>query len=138
MDQVDFRISLWSAASRVDVMSAEVPSEVKCFLDGQIRKVLVSKCDHLALSNKQGELVLASLCEFAKLDASDLRADGRSEFLDLGAFDQEVFEGWIGILAMINVDERLKRRILLAVVPDREVMWILLASARFRKMKCSM
>jgi hypothetical protein len=78
------------------------------------------------LSNKQGELVLASLCEFAKLDASDLRADGRSEFLDLGAFDQEVFEGWIGVL---NVDERLKGRILLAVVLDREVMRVLLALA---------
>jgi hypothetical protein len=45
--------------------------------------------------------------------------------LDLGSFGQEVFQGCICILAMIDMSERLKGRVFLAVVPSGQVGWIL-------------
>lgn len=71
MYQMDLRIALWRAAGRVNVMTAEVSSEIKCFLDRQVSEVLVSECDHFALGNEQGELILAGRGQLAELDTSD-------------------------------------------------------------------
>jgi hypothetical protein len=71
VDQVDLRVSLGSTAGRVDVVAAEIAPEIKRFLYGQVGKVLVSEGNDFALSDKQGELVLAGCGELAELDAGD-------------------------------------------------------------------
>jgi hypothetical protein len=45
--------------------------------------------------------------------------------LDLRAFSEQILEARIGILAMLDVFERFPRRILLAVIPSRKIVWVL-------------
>ena len=47
--------------------------------------------------------------------------------LDLRTFYEQIFEAWVGILAVFSVGEGLPRWIFLAVVPDREIMWVLIS-----------
>ena len=112
------------------MVSSEVSSEVKSFLDWQISKILISERNNLALSNKKSELILPSLVQLAELYTEHFGACRRCERTDLGTLWKETLEAGISVFAMLIVLEGLPWRILLAVVPDREVVWVLARSVR--------
>lgn len=68
---------------------------------------MVAEDDDLALGDKERELVLCGWGQLAQLDACYFGADGGCQLLDGGPFCEEVFEGWIGIFAVVNVREGL-------------------------------
>ena len=61
MDDVNLRMAWWSTARWVDVVAAEVASNLFGLLDGEIAKILISEYDHVSLSSEQRELILASI-----------------------------------------------------------------------------
>lgn len=103
----------------------KVFAKLEGLLDGQIRKILLSKGDHLALRHEPSKLVLAGVGQGAKLDAPYLSANGGSEVSYSRALWEEVLVGGVGILAVLVMLKRLQRGILLFWIPDREVMRIL-------------
>lgn len=125
VDKVNLWIALGSATSRVDMVSSKIATKVEGLLDRQVCKVLVSKGDNLALGDEESKLILAGGSEFAQLDAGDFGSDGGCELLDSRSFREKIFEGWVGVFTMIDVREWLERRILFAIVPDGQVVWIL-------------
>jgi hypothetical protein len=108
MHEMNFRIAFRSTRGRVNVVTTEVASNVKSFLNGQVREVLVPECYDLLLGDEESEFVFASVGKLAELNAVDFRSDVRGEISDLGVL-QEVGEGWIGVLAALGVLERLPR-----------------------------
>lgn len=80
---VNLGVALWGTGGLVDVMTAEVAADLKGLVDGEVRKVLIAECYDLPLSNEQGELVLALLCQFAQLDTVNFGADAGSEFVQV-------------------------------------------------------
>lgn len=125
VDNVHLWVTLWASASGVDVVTAKVAAELEGVGDGEVCEVLVTESNDLALSHKQGELVLASIREGAELDTSDLGTNAGGQLLDLGALLQEIGEGWVSIETMLDVLEGFPRRVFLAVVPGREIMRVL-------------
>jgi len=61
VDKMYLWVALWCAGGWVDVVATEVAAEVEGILDREIGEVLVAEGDDLALSDKEGELGLASL-----------------------------------------------------------------------------
>ena len=125
MDDMNFWVPFWRTTCRVDVMSTKVTTIFKSILDWEIGKVLVTESDNLALSNKQSQLIFAFFCEFAELNTTNFRANGRCEVLNLGTVNQEVLERGICILAMFDMFKGFERRVLLTMVPNRKIMWVL-------------
>lgn len=125
MDQVDLRMTLRRPAGWMNVVAAKVSPKVQCILNWKVGKILVAESDNLPLGNKQGELVLASRSKLAELNAGYFRAGGWSKLFDDRTFDQEVFEGRVRAHPILSVDERLKRWVLFAMVPDWKIVWVL-------------
>lgn len=125
MNQVDFGVSLRCPAGRVNMMATKVSAEFQGICDRQVGKVLISEGNDFTLSDQKSELVLSSRGETAELYSSNFRADGRCDLVNLGAFDQQVFEGGIRVLPVFGVREWLEGRVLLGVVKGWEVRWIL-------------
>lgn len=104
----------------------EVPAEIQRLLDGEVGKVLVAEGNHLALGHEPRQLVLAGVAERAELDAAHLGADTRGEVgHGHGALREEVRVRGVGVLAVLDVLEGLKRGICLGAVPGREVVRVL-------------
>jgi hypothetical protein len=122
-------VQFWEAFRRagrgMDVVAAEIASELEGLLDGEIGEVLISEGDDFALGNETRQFVLAGVRQGAELDASDFGADCWGQFRDFGALWEEVLEAYVGILPMIVVFEWLKSRVLLRWVPCWKVMLIL-------------
>lgn len=99
------------------MVSSKICTKVKSLLDREICKVLVSKRNHFTLCNKKRKLIFPSIAELAQLDAGHLRSGGRSKMLKLGAFNKDVLEVRVCILAMFGVNKRFPRRVFLVMVP---------------------
>lgn len=122
--EVNLGVALGGAGGGVDVVAAEVATEVEGIFDGEIGKVLVAECDDLALGDEEGELVLASGGELAELHAADFRAGCGGQLGDFAALDKEILEGWVGANTMLYVLEWLERRVLLVIVIDWKIVWV--------------
>jgi len=107
-------------------MTTEIPSELKSFLNGKVCEVLIAECNDLALCDKTGELILASVGQSAELDAGHFRTDGRGEVNDRGAFWQKVLEAEICVLSMLVMLERCQRGVFLLWVPGWEIVLVLI------------
>ena len=88
MDEVNFWVALRSARCGVDVVTAEVATELQGFFDGEVCKVLVSECYDLLLGDEEGQLVFTSIVELAELDTVDFGADDGGQIIDLGIFEE--------------------------------------------------
>lgn len=121
VNQVNFRIVLRSARGWMDVQAAKISAILESFLDGQLGKVLVSKCDDLLLGYEQSELILSSVGELGQLNAGDLGAYRRGDVLNMSSILQKVLERWIRILAVLNVFERLEGRISVVSVSAKDM-----------------
>jgi len=63
----------------MDMKTAEVPTIVKSFTDGQISEVLVPESHDFAFSHKSSKLVPACWGQFAQLDTTHFCTDCRSK-----------------------------------------------------------
>lgn len=70
----------------MDVMAAEISTEVQGFWEGEVGEILISEGDNFTLGDEEGELVFAGPAQFAELDAGYFGADAWSEFLDRASF----------------------------------------------------
>jgi hypothetical protein len=107
MNDVELRVAFWTPARGVDVVTAEIRAEIKCFLERQICEILVPEGYHFALGDEESELVFSCLGEFAELDPCYFGADAWGEFLDFAALRKKVFEGRVGAFAVLHVVEGL-------------------------------
>lgn len=55
----------------MNVVSTEIATKVKRFLNGEIGQVLVAEGDNLAFGNKTRKLVLAGVVELTQLNAAN-------------------------------------------------------------------
>ena len=125
---VKFGVSFWTSTCGMDVVTTKVGTKLKLLLGWDVGEILVTESYDLTLGNEKGELVSSCSRELAQLDTSDLGSNAWSEFLNLAAFRKEVFESGVCVFAVFNVVEKLQRRILLSVIPRREVLWVLQTS----------
>lgn len=126
MDNMQFWESFWTAAGRMDMMTAKIASQIESFLKRKICQVLVAECNDFALCDQKGQLVFSSIGELAELDTMDFRTDCWCEFFDFATFWKEVFECWICSFAVFNMIELLKSRVFLTMVPSGKVCRVLL------------
>jgi hypothetical protein len=131
VNEMDLRVPFWCPTSGVDMVSPKIASKIESFLNRQVCKILISKCNDFTLSNEEGKLVLSGGSELAQLNTCDFGSDSRRELLNLRPFQKKIFEGWVGVFAMIDVCEWLERGVLLAIIPDRQIMWILFIGFQF-------
>jgi hypothetical protein len=124
--KMDLWVTFWCAAGWVDVMTAKETTELQSLGDWQIRKILVSECYNLSLGDKEGELGLTGIRKLAELNTCDLRSSTWSKLLDLGSFDKEILEGWVGSNAMLHMVKWLEWCVFLIIVPSGEVVRILM------------
>jgi len=125
MDDMQLGISFWAAASGVDMVTAEIPSEIKGFLEWKVGEILVAESDDFALSHEECQLIFSGLSELAELHACHFGPDARGELLDLAAFWEEVLESGIGTFAVVYVLKLLPWGIFLAVIPGWKVLRVL-------------
>jgi hypothetical protein len=125
VNEMDLRVPFWCPTRRVDMVSPKIASEIESLLDGQVCEVLISKCNNFTLSNKKSKLVLSGSSKLAQLNTGHFGSDSWREPFDLRPFWEKIFERGIGIVAMVDVYEWLKRRIFLAIIPDGQIVWVL-------------
>lgn len=65
------------------MMSSKIPSKFKCFFDGKICKILISKSDNTTLGNEECKFVFARVGKGAKLNPSDFCAEFGTEMGEL-------------------------------------------------------
>jgi len=126
MDQMDFRVAGRCSRCWMNVMPPKVASNVESFLNGKIRKVLVTEsCPlltgafellnpphtyYFSLSNKECQLVFPSIIQFTQLHACDLGTDISCK-LSYSSIFQQVMKTSICILAVLIMFEWLQRGI---------------------------
>lgn len=86
---------------------------------------MVAESDDLALRNQKCQLIFTCIVELAELHSAHFRAGRGSEMLQLGAFDEQVLEGWVRIFSVLDVCKFLPGGVLFTVVPGRKVVRIL-------------
>lgn len=108
---------------RVDMEAPEVSTQLQRLLDRQRREILVSERDDFLLRDQESQLVAALVVELRQLNTRDFGADRRRDIVDLGALCQDIGECRVGVLAVLDVLERLERPedLALLVVPDWQV-----------------
>jgi hypothetical protein len=116
--EMHFRVPFWSAGCWMDVQTSKISAIVQCLLDGQLGEVLVSKCHDFLLSDQQCKFVLAGVCQLRELDARNLSANGGGDVLDLDALWQQIWEGRIRVLAVLDMLEWLEGRISVATISN--------------------
>lgn len=126
VNKMDLRVPLRSSASGVDMVSPKIASKIEGVLDRQVCKILISECDNFALSNEESKLIFSGCSELAQLNTCNFRSDSRGEFLNLRSFWKKIFEGRVGIFAVINMRKWLERGVFFAMIPDRQIVLILL------------
>lgn len=89
------------------MVTSEIPAEVKGFLQWQIGKILIPKCNYFSLGNEESKLVLAGCIELAELHSRDFGADGGGELFDFAAFGEEILESWVCAFPVLGVCKRL-------------------------------
>lgn len=95
VDKVDLGVSFRGTTGRMNMVTAEVTTKIKSFLDWKVREILIPESNHFALSDEERKLILPSIAELAELNTSNFRASGRRELLDLRAICQEVWKGTV-------------------------------------------
>lgn len=107
------------------MVTTEISPEIKGFLEWEVSEILIPEGNDFALGDEECELVFSGLVQFAELDACDFGSDAWCEFLDLASFWEEIFEGRIGVFAVVYVREWFPSGIFLAMIPSWEVGGVL-------------
>jgi hypothetical protein len=79
-------VSLRRTRGRVDMVAAEIFTELQSFRNRQICQILSTECDYFSLCYESRKLILSSIAELAQLYTFDLSSDGWCEVGDVGVF----------------------------------------------------
>jgi len=116
---VEFGVTFWASACRVDVMATKMGAKLKLLLGWDIGEILITESYNLTLSDKKGELISSCGGQLAQLNTGDLGSNAWGELLNLATFWEEIFESGVCVFAVLDIVEQLQRGVLLSVVPCR-------------------
>lgn len=101
VDEMDTWEALRCATGLMDMAGPVVFGKVKSVLDGKVGKILGAEGYYSLLCNEKSEFVLSGTVELAELHASDFGTNVGSKILDDSVALQQVWELWVGILAVL-------------------------------------